>query len=76
MRVRMQRCSVELLARGVLNDLAKVHHNHTVADVFDHREIMRDEQVGQIELALQLGEQIYYLGLNRNIECRDRFIQH
>src|SRR6188472_240153 len=35
---------------------------------------MGDEDVGEAELALQLLEQIHHLGLNGDVERRDRFI--
>ena len=41
---------VELVAVGQLDDLAQVHHRHAVADVAHHRQVVGDEQVGQVEL--------------------------
>ncbi len=36
---------------------------------------MRDEQVSETELVLQILQQIEYLGLNRHVECRDGFVE-
>ena len=49
----MQRVLVELLGRRDLDDRAEVHHRDPVGDVPDDREIVRDEQVRQVELLLQ-----------------------
>src|SRR5205807_2470787 len=38
-------------------------------------EIVRDEQVGQAELAAQVGKQIDDLGLDRDIERRDGLVE-
>ena len=45
---------IDLVAAGQLHDDAQVHHGHAVADVAHHGEVMGDEQVGQVELVLQL----------------------
>jgi len=42
--------------------------------MFHHREIVRDKKVGEMELLLKLLEEINHLGLNGDIEGRDRFI--
>ena len=36
-----------------LDDLAQVHHRNAVRDVPHHRQVVRDEQVGQTEVRLQ-----------------------
>ena len=59
---------------GDLDDLAEVHHGDPVADVADHREVVRDEDVGEAELALQIGEQVDDLRLDRDVERRDRLV--
>ena len=41
-----------------------------------HGQIVRDEQVRELELALQVFEQIDDLRLDRNVERRYRFIAH
>ena len=37
-----------------LDDLAEIHDRDAVADVLDHREVVRDEQVGELQLLLQV----------------------
>ena len=38
---------------GVFDDLAEIHHGDAVADMLDHRQVVGDEQVGELELLLQ-----------------------
>ena len=66
----MQGILVETIRRRHLDDLAQVHDDDSVRDVPDDREIMSDEQEGEIELVLQLLEQIHDLRLNRDVQCR------
>ena len=76
LRVGMQGVLVEFFAGCQLHDLAEVHHCHAVADVPDHGEVVRNEEVGQMELALQLFEQVDDLRLNGNVKGRDGLITH
>ena len=39
-------------------------------------EVVRDEQVREAELVLQVGEQVQYLRLDRDVERRDRLVGH
>src|SRR5713226_9284925 len=75
-RVRVARTPVELLAGRNLHDLAEVHDRDAVGDVFHDREVVRDEEVGEVELALQPLEQVDDLRLNRNVTGRDRLVTH
>ena len=51
-------------ARADFDDPAQIHHADIVADPFDHRHIMRDEQIGQFLLHLQRAQQLNDLHLN------------
>ncbi len=53
-----------------LHDLPQIHHGHATADVFDQPQIVRDEQVRQLEPLLQIEEQRDDLGLNRDVQRR------
>ncbi len=68
LRVRMERMRVELVAWCALDDPAEVHHRDLVRDVLDDGEVVRDEEVGQPEVALQVGQQVDDLGLDRDVE--------
>src|SRR5665648_1167729 len=50
--VRMLRVVVEHCAVRDLDDLAEVHDGNTIGDVLDHRKIVGDDQVGEVELVL------------------------
>ena len=62
------------LASAISTNLAEVHHRDAIGDMPDRAQVVRDEQVSQILLALQLLQQIHDLRLDGNIERRDRFI--
>ena len=52
----------------------RAHHGDAVGHVVDHGEIVRDEQVGEAELLLQILEQVEDLRLHRDVERRDRLV--
>ena len=45
-----------------------------MADVLDDREVVRDEEVGEAELRLQVHEQVDDLRLHRDVERRDGLV--
>jgi len=47
-----------------------------MADVLDHREVVGDEQVGEPVLLLQVEQKVDHLGLDRDVERRDRLVAH
>ena len=55
---------------------AEIHHGDVVGDVFHDREVVGDEQVGKPQLAPELDEQVHDLGLDRDVEGRDRLVEH
>ena len=70
----MQRVRVEIVCRRDLDDAAEIHHRDAVGDVTHDREVVRDEEIGQLEVSLELFEQIDDLRPNRNVERRDRLV--
>ena len=74
--VGMQRCSVEHIGRGMLDDPPEVHHGHLVGQVFDHRQIVRDEEIREPELLTQFHEQVHHLRLDRHVERRHGLVEH
>ncbi len=46
-----------------------------VGDVAHDAQVVRDEDVGQVELVLQLVEQVDHLRLDRDVERRDRLVE-
>ena len=73
-RVRMERPREELVRRSDLDDPPEVHDRDAVGDVADDREVVRDEDVGEVELLLQLDEQVEDLGLDRDVERGDGLV--
>ena len=70
----MARRADDALRPGDLRDVSEIHHHHAMADVLDHREVVRDEQVAQAARPLNVLEEIHNLRLHGNVERADRFI--
>ena len=70
---------VRLAEHGIgwadLGDLAEIHHHHAVRHEADHVEVVRDEDVGQPELVLEVEQQVEHLRLDRLVERRHRFVE-
>lgn len=47
-RVGVLRIPIDRIALGDLDHLAEVHNRHSMADVFNHPEVMGNEKVGQV----------------------------
>ena len=62
--------------RSHFRQLSQIHHGDPISQVLDHVQVVRDEQVGQVILGLQILEQVDDLRLNRHVQGRDRFIAH
>ena len=74
LRVGMQRLLEELGGRRLLDDLAEVHDDDAPAHVADDAEVVRDEEIGQVELLLQLDEQVEHLRLDGDVEGGHRLV--
>src|SRR5215470_11423726 len=59
-----------------LHEFAQVHHRDPVAHVAYDREIVPDEEERQTEFALELGEELQYLRLDRHVERGYRLVTH
>jgi hypothetical protein len=55
--------------------MPEIHDEHVMGDVPDDPEIVRDEEIGQPHLLLQIGEKVEHLSLNRHIEGRYRLVR-
>ena len=55
-------------------DAAEVHHEHLVGDQLDDGEVVRDEDIGDAGLFLQVHQQVQHLRLDRDVERRDRLV--
>ena len=60
--------------RATSTSAAEIHHGDPVRDVPHHRQIVRDEQVGDAETLLQVLQQVHHLRPDRHVERRHRFV--
>jgi hypothetical protein len=51
-----------------------MHDSDARGQVTHHRHGVRNEQVGQLKLALQLGQQVHHLCAHADVERRNRLI--
>ena len=72
----MLRALEDVVGRAVLDHDAVLHDEHPVAQVADHAEVVRDEQVADAGRALQVDEQVEDLRLDGHVERRDRLVEH
>jgi hypothetical protein len=59
----MQWVAKDLVSRSHFHEFARVHYPYTRGYVSDNRQPMRDEQVGETKLLLQVLKQVDDLGL-------------
>ena len=64
----------DVVGIGNLDEAAAVHHCDAVAHVSQGREVVRDEEVGQTEAALQLHQEVEDLRAHGDVERRDRLV--
>src|ERR1043166_4542621 len=74
--IRMQRLVAQLERVGQFDDLPAIHHRDAPADMSDRRKIMADEQIADVEFRLQFFQLIDDLRADRNVERRDRLVEH
>ena len=65
---------MEVVAGELLHHEAEVHHEHAVAEVLDHLEVVGDEEQRQAKVALQVRHQVQDLRLDRHVEGGDRLV--
>src|SRR3954447_19274232 len=72
----MSRLAINAVDRSQLHDLPKIHHHYPVANKAHHVQIVRDENVGQIEALLQIDEQVQLLRFILFVESRHRYVEN
>jgi hypothetical protein len=72
--VRMRRVSVNRTSVAELDNATAVDHRDPVGYVPDDGDVMRDEQVGNVEILLQVTEQVEHLSLDRDVQGAHRFV--
>ena len=78
---RQQRACVRVLWRreqpgrlAHLHDPSPIHHRQPVADVLDKPQVVRDEEVRQLQSLLQIHQQVDDLCLDGDVQRRDRLV--
>jgi len=74
--VGMLRLAIDRVGRSDLDHLAEIHHQHSIRHAAYNVEIVRDEDIGQIQGLLELAQQVQHLRLDRFVERGDRLVQN
>jgi len=56
------------------DDVTEIHDSDAAAEMFDHGQVMGDEEVGQAAFFLEVLQEVDHLRLHRDIERADRFV--
>ena len=75
-RVSLRGTLEDLVAVAFLDDFAGSHDGHPVGEMPHHAQVMRNEQIGQAMLGLQVGQQVQHLGLDRHVQRRHGLVGH
>ena len=72
--VRVQRVIKQLLRVRQFDHVAQIHDADSVGNVLDNGKIVRDEQIGQVALFLQIGQQVDNLALDGHVQRGNRLV--
>ena len=75
LRVRVARLVDDRVRRPDLHDLAEVHHRDAIGDHPRQRQVVGDEQVGQVALRAQVEHQAQQLRPDRDVEHAHRLVR-
>ena len=56
--------------------MSQIHYAYTIRNMIDDGKIMGYEKIGKPHLLLNILKHIYYLGLNGNIQSRNRLVTY
>ena len=73
-RVRMNRMIHQLVRVRNLHHVSQVHNRNTVGDMLYNQKVMRDEEIRDAQLILQILKHVQNLRLNRYVQSRYRLI--
>ncbi len=73
--VAVLRIGIDCTGAAFLNHDAVLHDHDPVADLSRDPQVVRDKQHRQIKALANIVEQIEHLGLDRDVECRDRLVR-
>ena len=63
-----------LVSGANFDDLPEIHHGNPVGNVPHRSNVVRHEQIGQVELRLEFPEQFQNLRLDRHVQRRYGFV--
>ena len=72
----MNRRAIQFCRRCNLHDLPQIHHGGAIANVAHHREVVRNEEIGEPKTLAQLSKQVEDLRLHAHVERTHRLIRH
>ena len=72
--VGVERTLVDLVRTGQLDHVAEVHDRDPVGNMAHDEEVVGDEEVGQVELLLELVKHVDDLGLDRDVQGGDGLV--
>ena len=70
----MLRRADDFFGGAALDDAPEVHHRDFVREVVHHREVVGDEEIRHLALALQVFQDVEHLSLHAHIQGRSRFV--
>ena len=65
----------DFLGLTVLHNLTKVHNGNGIGNMPDNRKVMRNKEVGDLQLNLKVFKQVNDAGLNGNIKRSNGLVQ-
>jgi hypothetical protein len=70
----MSRIAEDIIGSTLLDDTTEIHHDDAIGEMAHHMKIVAYEQDREAEALTQIGEQIYDLSLDRDVQSCDRFV--
>ena len=70
----MKRSVIHIGTGAALHDMTEIHDADLVGNMFDHADVMRDKQIREIHLFLNIFQKVDDLSLDRNVQSGDRFV--
>jgi hypothetical protein len=70
----MERARQHLADRSGFDHLARIHHDHPVAHIGDHADVVGDQHDRQAEPLLQVAQRVEHLALHDDVERRYRLV--
>ena len=74
--IGVRRVFKDVLLGPLLDRAAEVHHHHFIGNMAHDAEVVGNEEIGEIELLLQVHQQVQDLRLDRDVQGRYRLVRH